>query len=272
MLNHLDWRLHEAGYRFARYADDFVVVCQSEREAQEARQLVQHVLKADLGLSLSPEKTKITTFGKGHEFLGFYLSSRSRRMRDKSVQKFKAKVRELTVRKHNLDRQAIEKLNRVIRGTANYFARDFSICRWMFQKLDSWIRMRLRCMKWKRKNYNDNQKFRGRFFRRKLGLLTLEEFCQYRDQHGQARGVIPRRGATSIGVAQRETLMLVNVGNRPHRDNGEGVAGLPQPLPYPLCTPWVGDLPPRVRCATLGCGVQSLRVWNVRPPFPHFAA
>jgi group II intron reverse transcriptase/maturase len=202
VLNHLDWRLHEAGFRFARYADDFVVVCQDQREAQEALDLVRRVLETDLGLSLSPEKTKVTSYGKGYEFLGFFLSSRSRRMRNKSVQKFKAKVRELTVRHHNLDQKAIEKLNRVIRGTANYFAARFSTCRWMFQKLDSWIRMRLRCMKLKRKNYNDNQKLRVGYFRRKLGLLTLEEFCTYRDRHGQARRVIPRLGATSVGVAR----------------------------------------------------------------------
>lgn len=202
VLNHLDWQLHTAGFRFVRYADDFVVLCQSHQQAQEALQHVQHVLENDLGLSLSPEKTKITTYGKGYEFLGFHLSSRSRRMRDKSVLKFKAKVRELTIRHHNLDQKAIEKLNRVIRGTANYFAVSFSTCRWMFQKLDSWIRMRLRCMKLKRKNYNDNAKLRVGYFRRKLGLLTLEEFCLHRDPHGQVRYVTPRGEATSIGVAR----------------------------------------------------------------------
>jgi group II intron reverse transcriptase/maturase len=202
VLNHLDWQLHKAGFRFARYADDFVVICQTTQQAQEALDLVQHVLGAELGLSLSPEKTKITTFGKGYEFLGFFLSSRSRRMREKSVQKFKAKVRELTIRHRNFDRTVIEKLNRVIRGTANYFAARFSTCRWMFQKLDSWVRMRLRCMKLKRKNYDDNTKLRVRYFCRKLGLLTLEQFCSYRDPHGQARQVIPRRGATSVGVAR----------------------------------------------------------------------
>jgi hypothetical protein len=123
-------------------------------------------------------------------------------MREKSVQKFKAKVRELTVRKCNLDAEAIKKLNRVIRGTANYFATQFSTCRWTFQKLDSWIRMRLRCMKLKRKNYNDNHKLRVGFFRRKLSLLTLEEFCTYRNARGEARRVIPRHGATSVGVAR----------------------------------------------------------------------
>jgi RNA-directed DNA polymerase len=202
VLNHLDWKLHEAGYQFVRYADDFVVVCQAKRQAQEALALVTRVLEGDLGLQLSAEKTKVTTFGKGYEFLGFFLSPRSRRMREKSVQKFKAKVRELTVRKRNLDAEATRKLNRVIRGTANYFATNFSTCRWMFQKLDSWIRMRLRCMKLKRKNYNDNQKLRVGYFRRKLGLLTLEEFCTYRDARGEARRVIPRHGATLVGVAR----------------------------------------------------------------------
>ncbi len=60
-----------------------------------------------------------------------YLASRSRRRREKSVLKFKAKVRERTVRKRNLDAEVIVKLNRVIRGTANYFAAGFSTCRWM---------------------------------------------------------------------------------------------------------------------------------------------
>lgn len=213
VLNHLDWRLHEAGYLFARYADDFVVVCQTERQAQEALDLVKRVLEGDLGLNLSPEKTKLTSYGKGYDFLGFHLSSRSRRMREKSVQKFKAKVRELTVRKRNLDQEAVTKLNRVIRGTANYFATSFSTCRWTFQKLDSWIRMRLRAMKLKRKNYNDNRKLRVGFFRRRLGLLTLEEFCTERTAHGEARRVIPRHGATSPGVARCETRTPVNMGN-----------------------------------------------------------
>ncbi len=202
VLNHLDWQLHNAGYRFARYADDFVVVCRNQRQAQEALDLVCHVLETDLGLSLSSEKTQITTYGTGYQFLGFFLSPWSRRMRQKSVQKFKAKIRELTVRKHNLDREVIERLNRVIRGTANYFATSFSTCRWTFQKLDSWIRMRLRCMKLKRKNYGDNRKVRVKYFCRKLGLLTLEAFCTHRDRHGNACRVTPRHGATSVGVAR----------------------------------------------------------------------
>jgi group II intron reverse transcriptase/maturase len=198
VLNHLDWRLADAGYRFARYADDFVVVCRTREQVQEARTIVEQAL-ADLGLTLSPAKTRVTTYGSGYEFLGFFLSSRSRRMRDKSVKKFKDKVRALTIRKHNLDQHAIEELNRVVRGTARYFATSFSTCRWTFQKLDSWVRMRLRCMKFKRKNYRDNRRVRVAYFRRKFGLLTLEEFCTTRDRHGQARPVTPRRGQLLSG-------------------------------------------------------------------------
>jgi group II intron reverse transcriptase/maturase len=177
VLNHLDWQLHEAGYHFVRYADDFVVVCRTTQEAQEALTLVQRVLERELGLHLSPEKTKVTTFGKGYDFLGFTLSSCSRRMRQKSVLKFKAKIRELTVRKRNLDAEAIEKLNRVIRGTANYFGTAFSTNRWLFGRLDKWIRMRLRCMKLKRKSSNDNWKLRLRYFCHKLGLLAMRDLC-----------------------------------------------------------------------------------------------
>lgn len=202
VLNRLDWALHDAGYRFARYADDFVVVCRSKTQAQAALTVVQQVLETDLGLKLSPEKTQITTYGKGYEFLGFFLSSRSRRMRDKSVQKFKAKIRELTMRHHNLDQAVIVKLNHVIRGTANYFATTFSTCRWGMQKLDSWLRMRLRSMKLKRKSYNDNKKLRVAYFRRQLGLLTLEEFVLSCDGQGKPCYVIPRHGATSLGVAR----------------------------------------------------------------------
>ncbi len=175
VLNQLDWRLEKAGYRFVRYADDFVVVCKTRSQAEAALALVEEIM-TDLGLSLSPEKTKIASYGKGYEFLGFRLSSRSRTMRPKSVEKFKTKIRELTRRCHNLDARAIERLNRVIRGTANYFATNFSTCIWLFQQLDKWIRMRVRCMKFKRKSECDNYRLRQGSFDKKLGLLKLLSF------------------------------------------------------------------------------------------------
>jgi len=208
ILDHMDWTLHENGYQFSRYADDFVIVCKSKKEAKEVKNLVESTLN-ELGLEISKEKTKITTYGKGYDFLGFKLSSRSRRMRHKSVKKFKDKIRELTIRKHNFDEAVIVKLNQVIRGTANYFATNFSTCRWMFQKLDSWIRMRLRCMKKKRKSNYDNLKMRVKNFS-KLGLLSLESFCVI---NVKEQKVIPCKGQSAWGRPVTERVTPVNVGN-----------------------------------------------------------
>jgi group II intron reverse transcriptase/maturase len=171
-LNVLDWYLHERGFRFVRYADDFVVLCRSEDEAKEALTLVEHLLRDRLGLTLSPEKTKVTRFHEGFSFLGFDIKSRFVRMRAKSMENFKTKVRRITRRSHNLDAEMIEQLNRVIRGTANYFATPWSHCGDAYRSLDRWTRMRLRCMKFKRKSKVDNVRIRLKHFRN-MGLLSL---------------------------------------------------------------------------------------------------
>src|SRR5690606_19813277 len=133
-LNFLDWHLDSLGYRFVRYADDFVVLCQTSQQAKEARQAVEQFLEP-LGLSLSPEKTTVTTFRKGFSFLGFDVSSYSVKMRKKSVEKFKDRIRELTVRSHNLDANVVERVNAVVRGVARYFATSFTKCASQFRDL-----------------------------------------------------------------------------------------------------------------------------------------
>ena len=96
-------------------------------------------------------------------------------MRSKSVKNFKTKVRSLTRRSHNLEAEIIVKLNAIIRGTENYFATKWSACRDMYRTLDRWIRMRLRCMKSKRKSREDNSRLRLKHIRN-MGLLNLQDF------------------------------------------------------------------------------------------------
>lgn len=152
-----------------------MVLCRSQRQAQEALSLVAPFLSERLGLALSPEKTKLVSFGRGFDFLGFRLSSRSVRIRDASVERFKNKVREITERSHNLDAELVVRLNRVIRGTANYFAVPaFAGGRAILQRLDSWTRMRLRAMKLKRKWKTDNRRVRNKHLRR-IGILALSD-------------------------------------------------------------------------------------------------
>ena len=174
-LNMLDWELHNQGYQFVRYADDFVVLCKTASQAEEALALVTDVLDTQLGLQLSDEKTEVTRFHEGFSFLGFDIKSRFVRMRSKSVENFKNKVRQITRRSHNLDADVIGRLNRVIRGVANYFVRSWSHCSDTYRSLDRWIRMRLRCMKLKRKSKADNAKIRLKHFEH-MGLLSLSSF------------------------------------------------------------------------------------------------
>lgn len=172
-LNRLDWKLQEAGYHFVRYADDFVVLCQAEAQVCEAHKLVQQTL-TEIGLTLSPEKTKMTHFSQGFLFLGFEVTSRYVRMREKSVEKFKTRIRELTTRSHNLDETVVTKVNQVVRGVANYFATTFSNVVNQFRTLDAWLRMRLRAMKCKRKTRRDNCRIRNRTLNG-MGFLFLSD-------------------------------------------------------------------------------------------------
>lgn len=175
-LNFLDWHLEGLGYRFVRYADDFVVLCRTEHQAQEARQAVEQYVQT-LGLTLNTEKTHVTTFQKGFSFLGFDLTSYTVKMRDKSVARFKDRIRELTVRSHNLDARAVDRINHVVRGVAGYFATWFSRCGNTFRELDRWLRMRLRCMRLKRKSRVANCRIRNRHLRR-LGCVFLSDYLK----------------------------------------------------------------------------------------------
>ena len=81
VLNHLDWQLHANRFKFVRYADDFVITCKTLSQTEKALDLVKNILSQDLDLQLSPEKTKITRLYDGFQFLGFYISDRTTRMR-----------------------------------------------------------------------------------------------------------------------------------------------------------------------------------------------
>jgi len=176
VLNYLDWTLDKHGYKFIRYADDFIVLTKSLQQAEEAFKLVQHCIEEDLGLQLSEEKTGITTFKQGFEFLGFFISSRTVKMKPKAVKKFKDKIKSNTTRSHNLERTVITKLNQIIRGTVNYFYQSYTTNLKQFKRLDSWIRKRIRCMKYKRIWHTDNRRLKIKHIRR-MGLLFCYDLC-----------------------------------------------------------------------------------------------
>lgn len=104
VLNQLDWALDGAGFFFVRYADDFVVLCRTPQQAEKALALVKAILQ-ELGLSLSEEKTKITSFDEHFDFLGFTFKSNAIAVRQKAAEKFKEKVRHITRRNNGKNLQ-----------------------------------------------------------------------------------------------------------------------------------------------------------------------
>jgi len=222
VLNELDWQLEASGAAFVRCADDFVLLCPTRTAAEEALALVRRVIEDEMELRLHPEKTRLVRFSAGFEFLGFRISSTSVRMRDKAVERFKTRIRTLTVRSHNLDTDAIERLNRVLRGTVNYFGMQSATVKTQFTTLDRWLRTRLRCMKFKRIWKTDRRRLRHKHIAH-LELLARRDLLTVRQQ----RLGRPPCGLFLGGRPVQETCTPVNAGNQPRCDNGKEVVRSP---------------------------------------------
>lgn len=179
VLNRLDHEFEKMGYKFVRYADDFIILCKSREQAQEALDFAKSTLEGQMKLELSPEKTKICHLKDGFDFLGFHFSLNGLSMREKSKEKFQDAIRKITTRSRNLDIKVIEKLNQVIRGTVNYFAHPLSTIIIQYMKMDKWIRKRLRCMKYKRISKCDNWRMKMKYFRR-LGVQSCIQLYRVR--------------------------------------------------------------------------------------------
>jgi CRISPR-associated protein Cas1 len=85
-LHEMDRRLVHLRWALVRYADDFIVLTRDRDSAERCRYLVAEVL-ADLKLKFQPEKTRITSFDEGFEFLGvaFDQSSYTYTWQDKKI-------------------------------------------------------------------------------------------------------------------------------------------------------------------------------------------
>ena len=148
-LNPLDHLMVHEGVQMVRYADDFVLLCRTEREAQAALEQVQTWTVA-VGLQLHPEKTRIVdvTQRGGFDFLGYHFEQGQRWPRKKSMQKLKDTIREHTRRRNGHSLQVImAKVNQSLSGWFEYFKHSHYTT---FAPLDQWIRMRLRSILRKR--------------------------------------------------------------------------------------------------------------------------
>ncbi len=181
-----------------RYADDFVVVCSTRQQAEDGQRRAATVL-AELGLRLSPEKTRIVELTRGKEgfdFLGFHLHKvESWKWRGKwylqrwpstrAMNRIRARIRELTDRRYSglpID-AAVDRLNPVLRGWGNYFRHGNSAKK--FAQIDSYVHERLAilaCNKHGLSGRKWDSRFDGAWFAR-LGVHTLNGTINYGTAH-----------------------------------------------------------------------------------------
>jgi RNA-directed DNA polymerase len=175
-LDPLDHLMARRGLQMVRYADDFVILCQSREQAERALEQVQQ-WTAQAGLTLHPQKTRIVDEQtEGFDFLGYHFGQSQRQPREKSLKKFKDAIRVKTPRLsgRSMDR-IIASVNQTTRGWFEYFKHSR---RETFPPLDSWIRMRLRSILRKRNGGEgrghglDHRRWPNKFFAR-AGLFSL---------------------------------------------------------------------------------------------------
>ena len=172
-LHAFDRAFSERGVgELVRYADDFVVLARSEREARAALDTAGEIL-AGLGLELHPEKTRVVDLREGREgfdFLGCHFRARvSGRLLERGIRRYylhrwpspramkriRGKVKDRTGRNRTGIpdiRVVIDELNPILRGWGNYFRTGNAADK--FRQIDRYVAWRLRRLLIKRKGRN----------------------------------------------------------------------------------------------------------------------
>lgn len=176
-LNPLDHLMAQKGWEMVRYADDFVILCPSQEQAEQALAEVRQWVE-QAGLVLHPTKTRIVDASQagGFDFLGYHFERGHRWPRQKSLEKFKEAIRQKTqrLRPDSMER-IIEDVNRTTRGWGAYFKDSVAN---VFPPLDCWIRRRLRTIQRRRRKGKgrgrgrDHQRWTNAYFA-ELGLISL---------------------------------------------------------------------------------------------------
>jgi group II intron reverse transcriptase/maturase len=197
------WERHGAHLgTLVRYADDFVIMCDTRSACEQAEKRVRHVL-ARLGLELHPDKTRRVDLSWGREgfdFLGCHLRkrmsgpiwARSRKRvyflqrwpSARSMTRVRQRVKELTGRSRNGVKDVrvlIRDLNPVLRGWGGYFRTGNAAQK--FNQVDSYVYERLHGFLVKRKGRNlhagEAERWTRDFFIQGHGLHRLRGTVQY---------------------------------------------------------------------------------------------
>jgi len=201
LLDVFDKELEKRGHSFVRYADDCSIYVRSKRAGRRVMASVTRFLEKKLKLKVNESKSKVAR-PRNCSLLGFSIGKAGRAfVSDKSIQRFKHRIRELTNRTRG---RRIEKVicetAEYIKGWLNYFGYAYSKQR--FRELSSWINRRLRCYLWKQWGRRGYRELRKRGVSRKLAWNTSKSaHCPWRLSRSPAMSIaLPSSYFETLGL------------------------------------------------------------------------
>ncbi|ADH87096.1 group II intron reverse transcriptase/maturase [Desulfurivibrio alkaliphilus] len=142
LLDDLDKELERRGHRFARYADDFIILVKSRRAGERVMTGITRFLESKLKLVVNQEKSKVAPTNESG-FLGFIFKGAKIRWSDKAFAEFKRRVKKLTGRSWGVSMAfRLAKLAEYLRGWMGYFG--ISEYYRPLPEIDHWLRRRVR--------------------------------------------------------------------------------------------------------------------------------
>ena len=150
VLDELDKELERRGHKFCRYADDCQIYVSSEEAATRVKESITAFLEQKLKLTVNREKSAATRMTE-RAYLGHCFGMDGGIHLSKAAQaQMKKRVRQITKRNRGRELESvIAELTQYLRGWQHYF--KLAISKSAMQRLDEWIRRRLRCYRLKQR-------------------------------------------------------------------------------------------------------------------------
>ncbi len=147
LLDDLDRELEHRGHRFARYADDVMILVKSQRAGERVMASVNRYLTEKLKLKVNEQKSRVIPTNQA-TYLGYTFRGTKLCWSEEAFADFKHRVRELTGRSWGVSMDyRFEKLAQYLRGWMGYFGKSEYYR--PVPEIDQWLRRRIRMCYWK---------------------------------------------------------------------------------------------------------------------------
>ena len=205
LLDRLDKELERRNVRFARYADDAILVMKRLCDAEKIFREITVFLERKLKLVVNQTKTKVAKITEC-SFLGFTFKGKKIRWTESAFEDFRYNLKYLTRRSWGVSMEyRLGKLNEYIRGWMNYFG--ISQYYIPLQDLDNWLRRRIRMCYWKQWRYPRTK------VRKLMELGIPKDFAVMTGASSKSYWHLSKGYATNAGMSNRwlEEQGLVNI-------------------------------------------------------------